>query len=43
MKINAGDIGEEKKRIELIPLEEPAEMPIEPSPEVVPAAEPVPA
>ena len=42
-EINAGDIGEEKKRIELVPMEEPAEMPVEPSPEVVPAAEPVPA
>ena len=39
-----GDIGIERKRIELVPLEEPADAPVqEPSPEVVPAAEPVPA
>lgn len=43
-----GDIGEKKKRIILVPTEEPVEAPIqEPSPEVVPAApapaEPVPA
>lgn len=40
-----GDIGKEKKRITLVPLEEPGEapVPVEPSPEVVPAAEPVPA
>lgn len=44
-EVNAGDIGEEKKRITLVPLEEPSEtpVPVEPSPEVVPAAEPVPA
>ena len=41
--VRCGDIGEEKKRIELVPMEEPAEIPVEPSPQVVPAAEPVPA
>lgn len=41
-RINAGDIGKEKKRIILEPF--PEEVPVEePSPEVVPAAEPVPA
>lgn len=39
-----GNIGKEKKRIELVPMEEPADAPVqEPSPAVVPAEEPVPA
>jgi hypothetical protein len=43
--IKLGDIGKEKKRITLVPLEEPEFSPVEEPavPEVVPAAEPVPA
>lgn len=37
----AGDIGEEKKHIELEPLEVPREVPVEPV--TVPVKEPVPA
>lgn len=43
LKVNAGDIGKEKERREMIPIPEPSEAPLqEPSPEIEPAEAPVP-